>query len=399
VLKTAFFILIYAFSFGACSQSNNRQEVDTQKLTDSIICGDARFDLYFPLIKNKKIAIVANQTAVINNKHLTDILIAEKFNLIKIFAPEHGFRGNIDRGTDFNKSIDEKTQIPIFPLFGATKKMNPQTIEDVDIVIFDIQDVGVRFFTYISTLHYVMEACAISNKKLIILDRPNPLGNYIEGPIIQKEFESFVGVDPLPIVHGLTIGELAQMINGEHWLEKGLSCDLIVIKAANYTHSTIWAPPIKPSPNLPNLVSIRLYPSLCLFEATEVSIGRGTEVPFQVIGYPDSSCGLFSFIPKSLKGAESKPIHENKKCYGIDLRNTKPDTKFTLKYLLDFREKFYNKEMITNPKWFNLLAGNSELLDQIQSGLTESEIRKSWEKELDDYKKMRKKYLLYNDFE
>lgn len=397
-----FLAIVLIFNKGYQKNSTNFETVSpivSSTAKDSVICADARFDEYFPLLKNKKIALVANQTAVINGKHLLDILSDNKIKVVKIFAPEHGFRGNVDRGKDFKEEIDEKTKIPILPLFGATKKMNPTDLEDIDIVVFDIQDAGSRFFTYISTMHYVMEACAKAKKKLIILDRPNPLGDYTDGPVKQKDCESFVGVDPIPIVHGLTVGELAQMINGEHWLKDNLQCDLTIIKVLNYNHSVIWSPPVKSSPNLPNLLSIRLYPSLCFFEATEVSIGRGTEFPFQVIGFPDSVFGKFSFIPKSIEGMESKPIQENKKCFGIDLRNQKTDIKFTLKYFIDFRKKFTDKEMISNPKWFNLLAGNTKLIKQIQSGTSETEIRKSWEKELSTYKKMRKKYLLYDDFE
>jgi uncharacterized protein YbbC (DUF1343 family) len=246
----------------------------------------------------------------------------------------------------------------------------------------------------------MMEACAETGTEFIVLDRPNPLGDYVDGPVLKEEFRSFVGMHSIPIVHGLTVGELAMMINGEKWLKDSLKCDLIVIKAKNYTHADTRSLKVKPSPNLPNDLSIRLYPSLCFFEATELSIGRGTEFPFQVIGYPDSTFGDFMFIPEDVPGMQTDPVQEGKKCYGIDLRNENSDVKFTLHYLIDFAEKFTTRsDMITNRNWFNLLAGNSELAEQIISGMSETEIRSGWENDLKEYKKMRKKYLLYLDFE
>ncbi len=251
-------------------------------------------------------------------------------------------------------------------------------------------------------MNEVMEACANNNKPLIVLDRPNPLGDYVDGPIRQEGFKSFVGMHSIPVVHGLTVGELAQMINGENWLEDGKQCELTIIKMENYNHSIHYSLPIKPSPNLPNDLSLRLYPSLCFFEATEVSIGRGTIFPFQVVGYPIPDFGDSLFIPQDIKGMQMNPIQEGKVCYGVDLRNANPDTiKFTLKYIIDFSEKLNSvgDTLITNERWFNLLAGNDVLLQQIKDGLSEKVIKKSWEKELSEYKKMRKKYLLYDDFE
>ncbi len=361
--------------------------------------GDLQSEDYFPLIKNKRVAIVANQTSVIDTIHFLDFLLTEDVNVVKVFALEHGFRGNIDRGNKFSGEIDKKTGVPIVAMYGKTRKPTAQQLADVDVVLFDIQDVGVRFYTYISSMYLLMEACAENHKKLIILDRPNPLGFYVDGPVLKPEFKSFVGMLPIPIVHGLTVGELALMINGEGWLKNHVKCDLTVVKVKNYSHSDAWHLNIKPSPNLPTDQAVLLYPSLCFFEATEVSIGRGTAFPFQVIGYPDKSFGQFSFIPKDIPGMQINPIQEGKRCYGIDLRNSK-DVKFTLKYLIDFYNKFQDKsKFITRKRWFNLLAGNSELYTQIMSGMSENEIRKTWQKDLDAYKKMRKKYLLYLDYQ
>ncbi len=411
-------LILLIFIITACNSNNsNTQKIadvkndslekvkkDTIKIQSvkqvKIITGAEQIDIYLPLIKNKRIALVVNQSAIVNNKHLVDMLLEKKVDIKKIFAPEHGFRGNIDRGKHIKNEKDEKTGLPIVSMFGKNRKPFPKQLENVDIVIFDIQDVGVRFFTYISSMNEVMEACAENNKKMIILDRPNPLGDYVDGPVRKKQFKSFVGMHPIPVVHGLTVGELALMINGEKWLDNGVNCDLTVIKLKNYNHKIHYSLPVKPSPNLPNDISIRLYPSLCFFEATNVSIGRGTQFPFQVIGYPDSLFGNFSFKPKDIEGMQTNPIHEGKKCFGIDLRKEKNDSKFTLKYIIEYNKKFKGKKkLISKPKWFNLLAGNNKLLSKIESGLSEKEIKKTWEKELKQYKKIRKKYLLYDDFE
>ncbi len=352
---------------------------------------------YLPLLRNKRVALIANQTSQTADKHLLDFLLENNINVVKIFSPEHGFRGNKERNKSDNSKIDPKTKLPIIPMFGKQRKPLPKDLKDVDILLFDIQDVGVRFYTYISTMHLGMEAAAQNNLQFIVLDRPNPLGDYIDGCILQPKFKSFVGMHPIPIVHGLTVGELALMINGEGWLANGIKCNLKVIKCQNYNHSKKWSLAIKPSPNLPNDLSIRLYPSLCLFEATKVSIGRGTPYPFQVIGYPDSSLGSFSFIPKDLPGVQSNPVQENKRCFGEDLRTEKLSNKFTLKYIIKYNQalRYKGVKMITNPRWFNLLAGNDKLLSQIRQGKTEAQIKKSWQKDLEEYKQLRKKYLLY----
>lgn len=391
--------LIIKDSLTGIKHLDNIKEVIVQ-LPEPIRVGAERSDLYLHKLIGKNVALVANQTSLIDSIHLVDFLIENKVNLVKIFSPEHGFRGTIDRGKDFKYELDSKTGIPIVPIYGSNRKPKADQLKDVDIVIFDIQDVGVRFYTYISSMHYVMEACAENNKKLIILDRPNPLGDYFDGPVLRKEFKSFVGMHPIPVVHGLTIGELALMINGEVWLKDELKCDLEVIKIENYDHSKPWHLDIKPSPNLPNDLAVRLYPSLCFFEATEVSIGRGTEFPFQVIGYPDKKFGLFTFVPEDIPGMQMNPVQEGKICYGINLQTDSTESYFTLKYFLEIAEKFENrKDLITNRNWFNLLAGNSLLADQVIKGITEDEIRKTWKKDLDAYKKLRKKYLLYLDFE
>ncbi len=343
-------------------------------------------------------ALIVNQSAVVDNTHLLDTLLRSDIKVVKIFAPEHGFRGNADRGADIHNSTDSLTGIPIVSLFGKHKKPTKEDLADVDVVLFDIQDAGARFFTYISTMKLAMEACAENNKLFIILDRPNPLGDYVDGPVLKPEFKSFVGMLPIPVVHGMTVGELAQMINGEYWLKDSLQCNLKIIPVKNYNHSMPWHIKIKPSPNLPNDLAIRLYPSLCFFEATQISIGRGTYFPFQVLGYPDTSFGNFSFVPQDIKGMQINPLHENETCFGLDLRNENPRTKFSLKYLLYAREHWNETiPFISNINWFNLLAGNSSFAQQLLNGKSEEEIRASWQKDLNNFKQKRKKYLLYPD--
>lgn len=349
---------------------------------------------YLPILKNKKVALVVNQTSVVANTHLLDTLNKLKVQVVTVFGPEHGFRGNADAGEKVSNNIDAKTGIPVVSLYGKNKKPSPEQLKGIDVVIFDIQDVGVRFYTYISTLHYVMEACAENNVTLLVLDRPNPNGMYIDGPVLDTAFRSFVGMHPIPVVHGLTVGELAQMINGEGWLEKGQKCKLKVVKCKNYTHKSYYSLSVKPSPNLPNDLSIALYPSLCLFEGTNISVARGTYFPFQAIGYPDSTFGTFNFTPISIEGMAKEPMHMNKKCYGLDLRTTPISYSFTIKYLIDFYNKSQNKEKFFN-NFFNKLAGNAELMNQIKSGMNEKEIKESWSTKLMAYKTTRSKYLLY----
>ena len=350
-----------------------------------------RTKAYLPLLEDNKIAIVGNQTSMIKNTHLVDSLISLEVDVIKVFSPEHGFRGKADAGAKIEDGIDIKTGIPIISLYGKNKKPSSKQLEEIDVLLFDIQDVGARFYTYISTLHYVMEAAGEHNIKVIILDRPNPNGHYIDGPIREDGFESFVGMHPIPIVHGMTIGEYAKMINAENWISN--KCNLTVIEMENYNHDMHYNLPIKPSPNLPNSKSINLYPSLCLFEGTNISIGRGTDYPFQHFGAPYLESN-YSFTPKSGEGSKY-PKHKNIECFGTDLR-------FQDNYLTDINLNWiinsynncpYKEKFFTN--FFDKLAGTDKLRLQIIDGKTEKEIKGSWIDGLDKFKLTRKKYLLY----
>jgi len=400
--KIIFILLIIQQSTIQCSSKNALQQKEVSKTTSSfslqapkeVITGAQQLDVLLPKLKNKRIALVVNHTSTIGTVHVADTLQKTGIDLKKIFAPEHGFRGKADAGEHLKDDTDTKTGLPLVSLYGNNKKPTAEQLADVDIIIFDIQDVGVRFYTYISTLHYVMEACAENNKKLILLDRPNPNGRYIDGPILQPEFKSFVGMHPIPLVHGLTIGELAQMINGEAWLAGNKKCNLEVIGLKNWTHRDGYSLPIKPSPNLPNDQSIRLYPSLGLFEGTVISVGRGTETPFQVIGNPELKDQPYSFTPVSIEGMAKNPPFENKPCHGIDLRNVVVQPDINLDYLISMYSAYPDKEKFFN-NFFDKLAGNSTLKQQVKDGLTKEQIRKSWQADLETYKLMRKKYLLY----
>jgi len=361
--------------------------VNAQKL----VLGAERTNIYLPLLKNKKIAVVGNQSSMISNTHLVDSLLSLKINVVKVFSPEHGFRGKADAGAKIEDETDEKTGLPIISLYGKNKKPTVEQLKGIELLLFDIQDVGARFYTYISTLHYVMEAAAENNIKVIVLDRPNPNGHYIDGPIREKGFESFVGMHPIPIVHAMTIGEYAQMINGEKWIAR--QCDLTVIEMENYTHDMSYDLPIKPSPNLPNSRSINLYPSLCLFEGTNVSLGRGTEYPFQHFGAPYLKSN-YSFTPKSGEGSKS-PTHENKKCFGTDLRfQDNYLEEINLNWLIESYNNCPEKEKFFN-SFFDKLAGTDKLRLQIIEAKTAKEIKESWQENLNEFKKIRNKYLLY----
>ena len=367
-----------------------------------LVLGAERMDVITRLLKDKQVGLVINQTSILEKqqKHLLDALVEKGIQVKKVFAPEHGFRGTADAGEEVKDSRDLKTGIPIVSIYGKNKKPTAEQLNGLDVIVFDIQDVGARFYTYISTMHYVMEACAENGVEFIVLDRPNP-NDFVDGPIRQKGFESFVGVDPIPLLHGLTVGELAWMINSEGWLKSSPdSCKLHIVKMENWKHGDPYWLPVKPSPNLPNDQSIRLYPSLCFFEATNVSVGRGTYYPFQVIGYPDRKYGDFAFTPVSLPGFDTNPLQKDKECYGIDLREYPFEGGLTLRFFLDFYNKAGNEQafFFSRPQWFDLLAGTKELRYQIVRGLTEEEIRESWQPELDKYKQMRKKYLLYPDY-
>ncbi|TAH30815.1 MAG: DUF1343 domain-containing protein [Cytophagales bacterium] len=359
-----------------------------------ILPASYQLEEYLPLLKNKKVALAVNHTALINKTHLIDTLKNKGIDIKIIFTPEHGLRGKADAGESVNSSVDTKTNISIVSLYGKQKKPSKEHLENIDVVVFDMQDVGVRFYTYISTLHYLMESCAENQKQLIVLDRPNPNGHYVDGWIKDEKINFFVAMHPIPVVHGLTIAELALMINGEKWLKNNLQTNLKVIKIKNYNHSNFYSLPIKPSPNLPNDLSIQLYASLCLFEGTNISVGRGTLFPFQVWGGIDKNLGDFTFIPKSIEGMSKKPMHENQICYGENLQNIDFKSQFTLQYLLKAYQKTNNKKQFFN-NFFDTLVGSDTLRKQIESGMNEKQIRKTWQKNLKIYKKLRKKYLLY----
>ena len=362
----------------------------TTKAQD-LILGAERTNTYLPLLIGKNIAILGNQTSMINKTHLVDSLLNLELNIIKVFSPEHGFRGKADAGASIKDTIDIETGIPIISLYGKNKKPTKKQLAEVDILVFDIQDVGARFYTYISTLHYVMEAIAENDIELVILDRPNPNGHYIDGPIREKGYESFVGMHPVPIVHAMTIGEYARMINGENWITH--QCNLTIIEMKKYTHTLHYDPPIQPSPNLPNSRSINLYPSLCLFEGTTVSIGRGTEYPFQHYGAPYLE-GNYNFTPQSVPGSKS-PKHENNTCFGIDLRFQEDYlTEINLDWIISAYKRCPEKEKFFN-NFFDKLAGTNKLRLQIIEGETSKKIKKSWSEDLSNFKKIRKKYLIY----
>ena len=366
-----------------------------------VITGAARTTEYLPLLKNKRVALLVNQTATIGETHLVDSLLKLQVKIQKIFSPEHGFRGNADAGEKVGNSIDERTGLPIVSLYGKHRKADAADLRDVDILIYDIQDVGARFYTYISSLQELMESAAENNKPLIVLDRPNPNGHYVDGPILDTAFRSFIGMQPIPVVHGMTVGEYARMLNGERWLSRGLQCRLTVISCMQYTHHTMYELPVKPSPNLPDMASIYLYPSTCFFEGTPLSLGRGTDKPFQVFGSPLFPKDLYSFTPRSVPGAKEPPL-KDQVCYGYDLSgNTKNVLKETgnrlqLKWLIQAYKLYPQKDKFFT-LFFNKLAGNNILMQQIKDGKSEQEIRQSWEPALSHFKKVRKKYLLYEE--
>jgi uncharacterized protein YbbC (DUF1343 family) len=370
-----------------------KQSDSEQKQSKKILPGAYQLSKYLPLLKNKKIAIVGNQTSEINYTHLVDTLLTLKVNIVKVFAPEHGFRGKASAGEQVKNSTDIKTGLPIISLYGKHKKPTTEDLQDIDILLFDIQDVGARFYTYLSTLHYIMEAAAEQNKKVIVLDRPNPNSDYIDGPVMQDANKSFVGLHPVPVVYAMTIGEYAQMINGENWLKNAVKADLTIIKISNYKHGDKYELPVKPSPNLPNYQAVRLYPSLCLFEGTDISCGRGTDFQFQVYGSPNLPKSDISFVPRPNEGSKW-PKHEGKKCYGTDLRNITPPTEFHIEWLIDAYQNFNNKETFFN-QFFIKLAGDTNLQTQIIAGTTIDKIRLSWQKDLNVFKQVRRKYLLY----
>jgi len=386
-------VLLFVLTLLSCRNQSNSQ------VQPAVVVGAQQTEHYLPILKNKNIGIVANQTTVIfkedGHTHLVDSLLSLNIVVKKVFAPEHGFRGTADAGEYVKDGIDSGSGVPIVSLYGANKKPNAKILEGLDLIIFDVQDVGARFYTFLSTLHYMMETCANLGITVVVLDRPNPNGHYVDGPILDLNCSSFVGMHPVPIVHGMTVGEYAKMINGEGWLSKGVQCDLKVISVENYTHQTAYELPIKPSPNLPNTASINLYPSLCLFEGTNVSMGRGTELQFQIFGSPflKSVDYSYEFTPKPNVGAKY-PVYENKICTGLNLKDHSILSQIELKWLLDAYQNTENKAEFFN-LFFTKLAGQKLLQEQIEMGMTADQIRDSWKTDLERYKLLRAPYLLY----
>ncbi|MBK7466681.1 MAG: DUF1343 domain-containing protein [Saprospiraceae bacterium] len=367
-----------------------------------VIVGAQRMSEYLPILQNKKVALVVNHTSLVNGVHLLDTLLAQKIKVTKVFAPEHGFRGDMSAGAIIKDQKDQKTGVPLISLYGKKKKPMPEDLANVEVVLFDIQDVGVRFFTYISTLHYVMEACAENGKQLILLDRPNPNAHYVDGPVLNMKYSSFVGMHPIPIVYGMTIGELAQMIQGEKWIGASNKLQMKIVNCLHYTHSDRVVLQDKPSPNLPNEKSILLYPSICLFEGTSVSLGRGTTAPFQIYGHPDFPVLDTSYTPIDIPGAKDPP-HESLLCHAVSLQGiSNEEVRSTgaiqLSYLLDSYKKLgKSNDFFLKNLFFDKLAGTEELRLQVKAGVKESDIRKSWQPKLKEFKQIRKKYLIYKD--
>ena len=395
------FLLSLFFFMVSCSgqmPETVKAPVSQPSLVKDIRVGAQQTGEYFPLLEGKRIGMVVNQTSVLEGKSIVDSLLQADLDVRTIFSPEHGFRGDADAGAKVKDGKDIKTGLPIISLYGKNKKPTPAQFSNLDIVIFDIQDVGARFYTYISTLHYVMQTCAETGTKLVVLDRPNPNGHYIDGPILEQEYSSFVGLHSVPIVHGMTVGEYAQMLNGLSWLGEEMTCDLTVIPCQNYTHSTPYELPIKPSPNLPNNLSIYLYPSLCLFEGTDVSVGRGTDKQFQIVGHPESTIGDTSFTPVPKPGA-TRPKHQDKECKGFDLSTTNLTKAYQAKginldYLIQFYQTAKDKENFFKP-FFTKLAGTKNLQEQIEQGMSAAEIKATWQPGLQNFQTQRKLYLLY----
>ncbi|MBI1227904.1 MAG: DUF1343 domain-containing protein [Bacteroidetes bacterium] len=394
----------------ACGQKSSQTNNDMPKtkvehqVSGQPVPAAERVGEYLPMLKGKRIAAVVNQTAMVGQVHLVDTLVHLGINLVKILAPEHGLRGAASDGETIKDGRDVSTGLPIVSLYGSNKKPTQAMLADVDLVFFDIQDVGARFYTYISTLSYVMEACAEHNVPLLVLDRPNPNGHYVDGPVLKKTFSSFIGLHEIPVVYGMTIGEYARMVNGEGWLSNGIRCNLEVVPCSGYDHRTFYSLPVKPSPNLPNMTAIYLYPSLCFFEGTVVSIGRGTDKQFQAFGAPGATVGDYEFTPQPQIGATNPP-QKGKLCRGFDLSGIPIDIlqqqkKLDLHYLIDFYKTYPDKpNFFLQTSHFDALAGSTVLKQQIKDGLSEDAIRESWQKDLNEFKVVRKRYLLYYDFE
>jgi len=393
-------VIFLGFSINLSAQNDTSE---THEIQSKIIVGAENTTNYLSKLKGKKIGLISNQTgiATVNGitMHTVDLFLKNNLNVVKLYSPEHGFRGDADAGAKVKSGVDTKTGLPIISLYGDNKKPKANQISDVDILVFDMQDVGARFYTYISTLHYVMEAAAENGKKVIVLDRPNPNGHYVDGPVMKNEFKSFVGMHNVPIVYGMTIGEYAQMINGEGWLLNGIKADLEVIPLVYYTHQSRYNLPVKPSPNLPNAHAINLYPSTCLFEGTNVNEGRGTDIQFQVYGSPFLKNMPFQYTPISKPGA-SNPKFKDQVCFGEDLSEVPYQSAINLKWLINAYKNNTKQPFWTmNGKklWIDQLSGTDELHKQIEAGLSEEEIKATWQKELETFKKIRAKYLIYKD--
>lgn len=390
-------LIFMATSFISCAQTDKNTKA-SQEISPKIVTGAERMNEYVPILKGKRVGLLVNQTSRVKKAHLLDTLIASGIEVTKVFAPEHGFRGDQADGEVVKDGKDSKTGLPVISLYGSNKRPKDSDMLDLDVVIYDIQDVGARFYTFISAMHYMMEAAATNGVTMMILDRPNPHGDYVDGPIWELEKPAYVGMHPIPIVYGMTAGELARMIKQERWMKGADKLKLEVIKMSGWDHKVRYTLPTKPSPNLPNDQAIALYPSLCLFEGTVVSVGRGTYDAFQIVGIPDSTAGTYRFTPRSIEGMSKYPKFQDQECYGLDLRQEEALRKIDLSYLIKFYEGSKNKDGFFK-KYFTTLAGSPKLQKQIEQGMTAEEIRASWTMALDNFKAKRKKYLLYTDFE
>ena len=393
--KKTFALLLVGALFWAAS-------AHAQKLPTPVTVGAERMELLLPTLQGKRVALMVNQSSLVGSTgtHLVDTLLSQGINIVRLFVPEHGLRGKVDAGKNVRSGVDEKTGLPVVSLYGQRKRPTPEMLADIDLLVFDLQDVGTRFYTYISSMHYLMEACAEEGKTFVVCDRPNP-NDFIDGPILEPDCRSFIGVDPLPVAHGMTVGELALMIDGERWLRGGNTCHVKVIPMARWSHGDPYELPVRPSPNLPNSRSIELYPSLCFFEATIMSVGRGTSRPFQAIGYPDKRFGSIVYTPQIKLGEDSNPRHKGKLCYGTDYTSVSlPKRQIALGPLLDYYRKAdsLGLQLINQRQLFDLLAGTKKLRQQLSSGLSEEEIRASWQAGLKDFQAKRARYLLYTDY-
>ena len=392
--KTFALLLVGALSWAASAHA--------QKLPTPVTVGAERMELLLPTLQGKRVALMVNQSSLVGSTgtHLVDTLLSQGINIVRLFVPEHGLRGKVDAGKNVRSGVDEKTGLPVVSLYGQRKRPTPEMLADIDLLVFDLQDVGTRFYTYISSMHYLMEACAEEGKTFVVCDRPNP-NDFIDGPILEPDCRSFIGVDPLPVAHGMTVGELALMIDGERWLRGGNTCHVKVIPMDGWSHGDPYELPVRPSPNLPNSRSIELYPSLCFFEATIMSVGRGTSKPFQAIGYPDKRFGSIVYTPQIKLGEDSNPRHKGKLCYGTDYTSVSlPKRQIALGPLLDYYRKAdsLGLQLINQRQLFDLLAGTKKLRQQLSSGLSEEEIRASWQAGLKDFQAKRARYLLYTDY-